>query len=97
MFFYVLATCLLGSLAINVHVFPGKDYCFTIKGGEPYHVEYVVSGANETNTVFQVIHNLETIAKVENQSEHIKTYDFNQTTLDLCWSVTDGVPKVVSF
>jgi hypothetical protein len=36
--------------AINFQLFPGVDKCFTVTGGQQYHVEYVVSGAEENAT-----------------------------------------------
>lgn len=39
------------ALQINVQIFPKKEYCFGVEGGEEYRIEYVVSGVNERNSL----------------------------------------------
>lgn len=43
-------------LGINIPLSPGQQSCFNVIGGKEYKVEYVISGVEEANTVFRVIH-----------------------------------------
>lgn len=40
-------------LTLNLQIFPKREYCFGVIGGEEYQIEYVVSGINERNTIMR--------------------------------------------
>lgn len=53
-FLFIVALILQGTRQLNVQIFPKKEYCFGVEGGEEYRIEYVVSGINERNTLMTV-------------------------------------------